>query len=207
MPSPDLRVCFFGDSLTAGVGDEAALGWVGRVVASARRAGTDLTGYNLGVRRQTSQDVQVRWLAEARPRLRHGDGSGVVLAVGVNDTTVDAGQRRVPESGTLRALRLVADQAGEQGWPLLVVGPTLVHDHQHNRRILALSEAMGSESAALHVPYVEVAAALQDDDWLGEVAAQDGAHPSARGYERLSRMIGPVIAEWLGAVADEARKA
>ncbi|MDK3257445.1 GDSL-type esterase/lipase family protein [Blastococcus capsensis] len=205
MPSPDLRVCFFGDSLTAGVGDDAAMGWVGRVVASARRAGTDLTGYNLGVRRETSQDVQARWLAEARPRLRQGDGRGVVLAVGVNDTTVDGGQRRVPQSGTLRAVRLVADQAGEQGWPLLAVGPTLVHDDQQNRLILDLSEAMGSECTALHVPYVEIAAGLQDDEWLREVAARDGAHPSARGYERLSRVIRPVFTEWLGTVADGGR--
>ncbi|WP_347059518.1 hypothetical protein ABC795_03530 [Blastococcus sp. HT6-30] len=49
MPPADLRVCFLGDSSTAGVGDDDGLGWVGRLAASARRYGTALTGYNLGV--------------------------------------------------------------------------------------------------------------------------------------------------------------
>ncbi|MCZ2858000.1 GDSL-type esterase/lipase family protein [Blastococcus sp. VKM Ac-2987] len=201
MPPPDLRVCFLGDSLTAGVGDDAALGWVGRLVVAARGAGTDLTGYNLGVRRETAPEVAARWMAEAAPRLRHGDGCGVVLAVGVNDTTVEGGRRRVPEAGTLGAVDLVADQAGAEGWPLLVVGPTLVADAEQNRRITALSAAMADRCGRRSLPFVELAAGL-DDEWLADVASGDGAHPSARGYERLSRSISPVFTTWLGTLAD-----
>ena len=51
---PDLRVCFLGDSLVAGVGDPDGLGWVGRLVAGAFAAGAPLTAYPLGIRRQTS---------------------------------------------------------------------------------------------------------------------------------------------------------
>ena len=36
MSSPSLRLCFFGDSIVAGFGDETQLGWVGRVVHAAR---------------------------------------------------------------------------------------------------------------------------------------------------------------------------
>lgn len=201
MPPPDLRVCFLGDSLTAGVGDDAALGWVGRLVAAARRDGVDLTGYNLGVRRETAPEVAARWLAEATPRLRHGDGRGVVLAVGVNDTTVDGGRRRVPEPETLDAVDLVADRAGAEGWPLLVVGPTLVADAEQNRRIVALSAAMSDRCVRRGLPFVELATGL-DDEWLADVASRDGAHPSARGYERLSRTISPVFTIWLGTLAD-----
>jgi acyl-CoA thioesterase-1 len=199
MPSPDLRVCFFGDSLTAGVGDGAALGWVGRVIAAARRDGVDVTGYNLGVRGETGPQVRARWLAEATPRLTRGDGYGVVLAFGVNDTIEDDGQRRVPLSETLSALRLVAEEADAAHWPVLVVGPTLVADPEHNLRILELSAAIGDLCAALRLPYVEVAAGLPDvEGWLSEVAASDGAHPAERGYDRLSRLIQPTFAEWLG---------
>lgn len=201
MPPPDLRVCFLGDSLTAGVGDDAALGWVGRLVAAARGAGRDLTGYNLGVRRETAPEVAARWLTEAAPRLRHGDGHGVVLAVGVNDTTVDGGRRRVPDPETLRAVDLVADQAGAAGWPLLVVGPTLVADAEQNRRITALSAAMADRCGRRGLRFVELAAGL-DDEWLADVASRDGAHPSARGYERLSRAISPAFTTWLGTLAD-----
>lgn len=31
--SEDLRICFIGDSFVAGVGDETALGWTGRLLA------------------------------------------------------------------------------------------------------------------------------------------------------------------------------
>jgi acyl-CoA thioesterase-1 len=55
-----MRICFFGDSFVNGTGDDDALGWVGRAVASARHAGRDVTAYNLGVRGDTSADVAAR---------------------------------------------------------------------------------------------------------------------------------------------------
>ena len=194
---PDLRVCFFGDSLTAGVGDVTTLGWVGRVVASARRDGADLTGYNLGVRGETGGQVHSRLEAEALPRLARGDGHGVVVSFGVNDTIVDGGQRRAPEHDSLAALGRIADQARSAGWPLLVVGPTLVDDPGHNERILGLSAAMADRCAGLDVPWVGLAPALDDDAWLAEVSSRDGAHPGYRGYERLSSAIYPAFAAWL----------
>jgi lysophospholipase L1-like esterase len=113
----DVRIAFFGDSFTAGVGDPTALGWVGRVVARAREAGWDLTGYGLGVRRETTPDVSCRLLPEARPRLVDGQAHGVVLATGVNDTTVEGGRRRVSPDGTAAALDRVLDAAATVGWP------------------------------------------------------------------------------------------
>jgi acyl-CoA thioesterase I len=197
VPFPDLRVAFVGDSITAGVGDATALGWVGRVVAAARGDGIDLTGYNLGVRRETGPQVQARWLGEAQPRLRLGDGFGVVLAVGVNDTTEDGGERRVPERETLAAVQRVAEQADAAGWRLLVVGPTPVDDDEQNRRITGLSAAMGVRCADLGAPFLELSAHLQDDEWRRNVASRDGAHPTAAGYERLAALIGPAFRTWL----------
>ena len=133
MPSPELRVCFVGDSITAGVGDPTSLGWVGRFVAAARADGLDVTGHNLGVRRETGPQVAARWRAEAEPRLRHGDGFGVVLAVGVNDTTERDGAPRVPEAETVVAVERVAEQADTAGWRVLVVGPSPVADDDWRR--------------------------------------------------------------------------
>ena len=96
MLSPDQRVCFVGDSFVQGTMDEACLGWAGRVCAAARGAGFELTGYNLGVRRDTSDDVRRRWLTECEARLPEGlEAAGVVFAFGTNDTTEEAGHRRV----------------------------------------------------------------------------------------------------------------
>ena len=80
--------------------------------------------------------------------------------------------------------------------------PTLVDDPDHNRRITALSEAMGTLCAERRVPFVEVAAGLRNDAWRREVAVRDGAHPSEPGYERLSQAIYPAFARWLGGLAD-----
>ena len=85
----DLRVCFVGDSFVAGVGDPEHLGWTGRLCAGSERDGLSLTGYVLGVRRQTSAEVAARWAAECRARLGGGTWeSRVVVSMGVNDTGV-----------------------------------------------------------------------------------------------------------------------
>ena len=200
--APSLRVCFFGDSYTAGVGDATALGWVGRVLAAARSEGVDVTGYNLGVRRETVPQIQRRWLREARPRLRHGDGHGVVFAGGINDTTSEGGRQRVPLLGTLRALDRFAQQVDEVGWPALVIGPALVADPEQNRRIALLSTVLAERCGDLALPYVEIAAAVDDADWLREVESLDGAHPSSRGYERLADLIRPAFRAWLDTLVD-----
>ena len=199
---PDIRVAFVGDSFTAGVEDDLALGWVGRVVARARAAGRDLTGYNLGVRRETTLDVEARLVAEARPRLRDGDAHGLVVSSGINDTTVVAGRRRVDPADTLAALHRIEQSAAAARWPLLVVGPALVADREQNEQIVALSGALAQRCAELAVTYVDVAASLVGDEaWVAEVASVDGAHPRAHGYERLAQLVWPSFAPWLDGLA------
>jgi acyl-CoA thioesterase-1 len=80
-----IRICFFGDSIVNGTGDDACLGWVGRVCSAARRDGIDLTCCNLGIRRDTSADVLIRWHAEARARLPDEYDGGLVFSFGGND--------------------------------------------------------------------------------------------------------------------------
>ena len=53
----DIRICFVGDSLVNGTGDEMALGWAGRLCAMAHTRGSSVTYYNLGIRRNTSKDI------------------------------------------------------------------------------------------------------------------------------------------------------
>lgn len=200
--SADIRVAFVGDSFTAGAEDDQALGWVGRVVVRARSAGWNLTGYNLGVRRATTVDMEDRLLAETRRRLRDGDAHGLVVSTGINDTTVLDGKRRVEPADTLAALDRIIDRAAGEGWPLLFVGPALVADEQQNQRIVALSAQMAERCRNRAVSYIEVAAALVGDEvWIAEVAAVDGAHPRAPGYERLAGLAWRGFEQWLAGLA------
>jgi len=200
-PTPDIRLCFLGDSFTQGVGDETGRGWVGRVVERARGADANVTAYNLGVRRETAAQVERRWITEVTPRLRDGDAYGIVLAVGVNDTAVDERQRRLPTHETLRSLEQVVEGARSRNWPVLVVGPALVDDHEHNERILDLSADLSDACGAAGVLFVDVAHGLVGDDaWLADVSAVDDAHPTPGGYAQLAEVIWPTFADWLGTV-------
>lgn len=65
--------------------DDDGLGWVGRLVAEARQSGRDVTGYNLGIRGDTSADVAARWRNEARLRLPPEYDGYLAFSFGAND--------------------------------------------------------------------------------------------------------------------------
>ena len=80
-----MRICFVGDSMVNGTGDPEFLGWVGRVLREERTRHPELTGYNLGIRRDTSADILARWSAEVTRRLPTEIEGRVVFSFGVND--------------------------------------------------------------------------------------------------------------------------
>ncbi len=194
---PDVRVCFFGDSFTAGVGDPTGAGWVGPVAAAARDAGQQLTAYGLGVRRDTSVDVAGRWLGEARNRLRDGDRYGVVLAFGTNDVDEQEGRRRVGRERSLGVLAGLLADARTAGWASLVVGPPPVLDVAASARAADLARGMAEVCARSGVPFVDCGALATDAVWVAEVAAGDAFHPSTAGYRRLAAVVAPAFTAWL----------
>ena len=203
-PAPDIRLCFFGDSFTVGVGDPLGAGWVVPVVAAAPVAGHALTAYNLGIRRDTSLDISRRWALEARERLKDGDRYGVVFAFGVNDVDSREGGRRVPRERSLGILSELLDGVAAAGWSALVVGPPPVDDAQHSERAADLAAGIADACAGRGVPFVDVATALADDCvWRSEVAAGDAFHPSTRGYARMAAVIEPPLLRWVGRLAQQ----
>ncbi len=196
---PDLRVCFVGDSFVAGVGDPEHRGWVGRVCARSTDAGLPLTAYNLGVRAQTSADVAARWHAECAQRLSADWDSRVVVSLGVNDTTIRDGRRRVAPERSPQYLAAILDGARAAGWPVLVVGPPPVADSAQNDRLAELDRGFAGTCADRDAPYVGVLTALAADHvWMREVAAGDGAHPAAAGYRAFADLVWPRWREWTG---------
>jgi lysophospholipase L1-like esterase len=191
-------VFFVGDSFVAGVGDPQHRGWVGRLAERAHRVGAPITAYNLGVRRDTSDDILRRWADEVAVRRAAGAQERLVVSFGVNDTT-DAGRatRVAPEYSVTNLHTLLADAAAA-GLPVLMVGPPPVADRVQNRRIAALDEQFAAVCAETGAPYVTVFAPLRDTPvWMDEVAAGDGAHPAAAGYDLLTDLVEPPWQEWL----------
>ena len=193
-PNADRRVFFVGDSYVAGVGDPQHRGWVGRLAERAQRAGAPITAYNLGVRRDTSDDVCRRWWDEVAVRRGAGAQERLVVSFGVNDTA----DGRVTPERTVANLRALLTDAAAAGLPVLVVGPPPVADEAQNRRIAALDERLAATTAQAGASYVSVFATLrQASEWVNEVAAGDGAHPAAGGYDLLADLVAPPWLEWL----------
>lgn len=197
----DLRLLVFGDSFVAGVGDPQGRGWVGRVVAAAFAAGVPLTVYPLGVRRETSVEVAVRWRFEAMARTAPGADCRVVFAVGANDTTIEGSAPRVAPERSCMALEKMLDQAASLGLPATVAGPPPVGDAAQRDRVLALSAAFAELCTARGTPFLPIAEALAASQvWLDEQAAGDGAHPAAGGYDALAgALLDAGLLAWLRA--------
>jgi acyl-CoA thioesterase I len=199
----DLRLLCFGDSFVAGVGDPRGQGWVGRVAEAAHAAGRPLMAYNLGVRRETSVEVAVRWRFEAMPRLLADADCRVIFAVGANDTTVENGIARVTPERSCMALDKMLDQAAVLGLPAAVAGPPPAGDAEQHAGVVALSDAFAEVCAARAVPFWPVAESLLSSrTWLDEAATGDGAHPAAGGYDLLARtLLDAGLLDWLQAPA------
>ena len=75
-------MCFIGDSFVQGIGDPEYRGWVGRVLAATR---DDVTAFNLGIRRNTSEDVLRRCWHEVLPRTLPEADNRLVISFGSND--------------------------------------------------------------------------------------------------------------------------
>jgi acyl-CoA thioesterase I len=191
----DRRVAFIGDSLVAGVGDPTGMGWVGRVVAASFGLGLPLTAYNLGIRRETSEQVALRWRSETVPRLLPGTDARVVLSFGANDTTVENGQLRVVPERSCAVLAAILQDAANLARPVLMVGPAPVGDPEQNERIRSLADAFADVCEQAGAAFVSVVEPLLASPvWMAQVAAGDGAHPAAEGYEVLSGLV--IAAGW-----------
>jgi lysophospholipase L1-like esterase len=188
-----VRICFFGDSFINGTGDDECLGWVGRLCAVERRAGADLTVYNLGIRRDTSEDILRRWKPEAAVRLPVDSDGRLVFSFGVNDLAPDdeLGRPRISEGASLQNAHDILSEAS--AWrPTLMMGPLPVTSSQaRNDQIRSYSEQLSGLCASLGVPYFDPApfAAEVYETWRKEADAGDGIHPNAESYSALASAI------------------
>ncbi|MBP5856274.1 GDSL family lipase [Marivibrio halodurans] len=201
------RICFVGDSLTAGTGDAECRGWPGRLCAEEiGTRGHDLSCYNLGVRAETSAQIAARWEAECRPRLpEHVDGR-LTFMFGLNDMADQEGAgQRLSHARSVETARAMLSRA--RSWrPTLWLGPTPPRREPpqirpgpgvtylfHRDRVADLNDRYKAVAAELDIPYCDLFGALAEDaDWNRDMAAGDGVHPTAEGYRMLARR----IADW-----------
>lgn len=184
-----IRVCFIGDSFVQGIGDPEHRGWVGRVLQATD---ADVTGFNLGIRRDTSHDVLRRCWREVGPRTLPDADNRLVVSFGSNDMIEEDGRLRVESARCLANLASVLDESDRRGMAALVVGPPPVTGagEGHLRRVSVLAEEMAALCRERGVPFTATTRGLADDpSWAREVLAGDGAHPGSGGYRRLADIV------------------
>ncbi|MFE9785800.1 GDSL-type esterase/lipase family protein [Nocardia salmonicida] len=185
----DLRICFIGDSFVQGIGDSEYRGWVGRVLTAT---GPGITAFNLGIRRNTSDDVLGRCWREVEPRALPGADNRLVISFGSNDAVVEDGNVRVGRARCLDNLATLLTESRERAIHPLVIGPPPVIDggEEHLRRTVELADDMAQLCGSRDVPFVATTKQLTEDPiWAGEATAGDGAHPGGGGYQRLAELI------------------
>jgi lysophospholipase L1-like esterase len=182
----DMRLIFIGDSIVAGSGDDECRGWVGRVGSASRRAGVDLTPYNLGIGGDTAGDVLARWEREVTLRLSDEIENRLVVQVGVNDAR-DGVER--PADDSVRDLAAIVGGARGIGLEPLVVGPIPTAQAEESERIGALSRGFAQVCADEGAAYIEVHAALRDNGAFLASLESDGYHPDADGYAEIAQVV------------------
>ena len=185
----DVRIYFIGDSYVNGTGDPQFLGWPGRVCAASQGPEVHITGYNLGIRGDTSADVLRRWRAEVDARRLLPHDARLVFGFGANDCWLIDGEPRVAEPDTVKNARQILAEARAL-LPTLLVGPPPGKDDDEQARRARVSTVLADIAAEAEVPYLDVIGQLDDADaWRREAAAGDGVHPGAEGYASLARAV------------------
>lgn len=187
--TPQIRICFVGESFVNGTGDPEYLGWTGRICVNANKKGYDITYYNLGVRRETSLELKNRWLREVSYRLPKEYDGRIVFSFGVNDTTLENGKTRVEFTESIENAHCILSEA-KQICPILIVSPPPVGDQEQNWRIADLSKQFALVCNELKVPYLNVFPVLEKSNiWINEAISNDGAHPRAAGYAEFAEVV------------------
>lgn len=175
--------------MTQGTCDPGYLGWPGQVSKVARAAGYDLTTYNLGIRRDTSQDMLARWEAEVAARFKDGDAKYVVFCIGANDATMEEGRLRVEVDESIKNFEQMLTASREK-YLTLAIGPVPVGDPEQDDRIDVLCDLMQAKAAEINVAYLPVSCQLRNNQtWLQSVAEQDQCHPGSAGYGVIAEMV------------------
>ena len=185
----DIRICFVGESFVNGTGDSTHLGWTGRLCQTLSQQGHSITYYNLGIRRETSTELLVRWQQECDRRLPNGCDSRVIFCFGVNDTSLEGTTTRVSLLESIQNAQQILKAAKEK-YAVLMISPPAISDAEQNSRIQTLSQHFSELCQTLDIPYLDVFTPLsKSNSWLTEVAAGDRYHPDAEGYKYFAQLV------------------
>lgn len=189
---------FFGDSVTLGVNDAPAGGWVSRLAGKAAQAGLSVppdTFYNMGVRRNSSRMILDRFEAEFKARTMEGVPSYLLFCFGTVDMAAPKGFPNIPVGESAANARDILLKAKTFGATALVSAPP-VADKEHCQRLDALCTAYAAICSAIDVPFVDIFHPLLKIGYVNDLA--DGVHPGPAGNDMIASALlqAPELADW-----------
>lgn len=141
---------FFGDSITLGVNDTLAGGWIGRFAGLAsQRAGLPVppsTFYNLGVRKHSSLQIRERWASEYRSRVNDATVPYLIFCFGTVDMAAPNGNVAVPMQESTQNAQAILSEAQMKA-PVLMMGPPPVKNPDHLERLNKLNETYAGSAS------------------------------------------------------------
>lgn len=177
---------FFGDSVTLGVNDAPAGGWVARLAGKAAAAGLQVppdTFYNMGVRRHSSAMILERWEREFQARAMEGVPSFLLFCFGTVDMAAPRGAVNIPVGESAANAREILQKAKAYGNVAMISAPP-VKDREHCERLDSLCTAYASICAAVDVPFIDIFHPLLKAGYVDDLA--DGVHPGEAGNAMIA---------------------
>lgn len=189
---------FFGDSVTLGVNDAPAGGWVARLAGKAAAAGLNVppdTFYNMGVRRNSSRMILERWESEFRARTMEGVPSFLLFCFGTVDMAAPKGSPNISIGESAANAREILMKAKTFGATALISAPP-VTDKEHCLRLESLCTAYSSICAAVDVPFVDIFHPLLEKGYVQDLS--DGVHPGPEGNDMIASALldAPTLETW-----------
>jgi acyl-CoA thioesterase-1 len=179
------RICVIGDELVAGVGDQKALGWVGRVTARTK-ADQPPVVLSLAVPDETTTALSARWEPEVALRLGSAQAEDNRLVIGLGRADLAGG---VSLARSRLNLANILDVADQRRFSCFVVGPP-PGAHGTPEQQAELSAAFADVALRRRIPYVETYAPLAThEQWLADLASSDGSTPGQAGYGLIAWLV------------------
>ena len=190
---------FFGDSITLGVNDTLAGGWIGRFAGLAsQRAGLPVppsTFYNLGVRKNSSLQIRERWASEYRSRVNDATVPYLIFCFGTVDMAAPNGNVAVPMQESTQNAQAILSEAQMEA-PVLMMGPPPVKNPDHLERLNKLNETYAGLCLDLGVAYLDLLKGLPA---VYVADLDDGLHPGKTGNMLIAEQLlnAPIVQGWI----------
>ena len=190
---------FFGDSITLGVNDTLAGGWIGRFAGLAsQRAGLPVppsTFDKLGVRKHSSLQIRERWASEYRSRVNDATVPYLVFCFGTVDMAAPNGNVVVPMQESIQNAQAILSEAQMEA-PVLMMGPPPVKNPDHLERLNKLNETYAGLCLDLGVAYLDLLKGLPA---VYVADLDDGLHPGKTGNMLIAEQLlnAPIVQGWI----------